>query len=92
MQMQMQNGKINDVHFLHTLCSPLPISLQENYDGETIDFYAPIPRAAYSCQPFAAHAACNKIFALSYPDPRNGIPPPRFPRLTLLATPTSNSH
>lgn len=58
-----------------TPCSPLlPHSLQENYDGETIDFYAPIPRAAYSCQPFAAHAACNKIFALSYPDPRNGIP------------------
>lgn len=56
--------------------SPLPLSLQENYDGETIDFYAPIPRAAYSCQPFAAHAACNKIFALSYPDPRNGIPSP----------------
>lgn len=47
----------------------VPFSLQENYDAETIDFYAPIPRAAYSCQPFAAHAALQQDFRIKLPRP-----------------------
>lgn len=80
----MQNGKINDIHFLHPCHPPsascLPshlmlLSLQENYDPKTIDFYAswhcllPLPPAPAPTIAFCSH--CNKIFALSYqPLPR----------------------